>query len=192
MSYKADSNCVSQWRVLVIMLLLIISMFCRNPLLVSVWEPFLRHCLIQVTCYASPIAPWHYECGCCCLDTFIPAITRNMLGEADTHLFYFTQHSQCTIIPPKAKNKSSKDLPLQLLRTGAKPPPHPDTETMTDAEKEPIMRSMMSLLIAMSSRVDQYERSRDGRQDYASAHAVYAMEPRTYHQLVTAEDRPPR
>ena len=37
------------------------------------------------------------------------------------------------------------------------------------------MRSMMSLLTALTNRMDQYERSRDGRHDSASVHEVYTM-----------------
>ena len=54
------------------------------------------------------------------------------------------------------------------------------------------MRSMMSLLTAMSSRMDQYERARDGRHDSTSVHAVYAVPPEPTTSRATAEYGPVR
>ena len=65
-------------------------------------------------------------------------------------------------------------------------------ETTTDAEEEHTMRSMMSLLTALNNRMEQYERSKDGRQDSSSAHAVYAMAPNPTTCRVTAKDGPAR
>ena len=99
---------------------------------------------------------------------------------------------------PKTKNTSSKGLAPSTHKKRGKaskkqpPPPHSDMETTTDAGEEPTVRSMMSVLTALSNRMDHYERSREGRQDSASVPPVYAMAPEPTTSRTTIEEGPAR
>ena len=54
------------------------------------------------------------------------------------------------------------------------------------------MTSMMSVLTALSNRMDHYERSREGKQDTASVYAVYAVAPDHTTSRANIEDGPAR
>ena len=117
--------------------------------------------LLQVKRCPSPIAaslPRHYEVGGCHRYLNILANTLQKIGKADTHLFCF--NLILTIMLPKSKNKSGKVVKTSMPKKRGKaskeqpPPIQSDTETTKDADEEPTMTSMLTLLTALDNRME--------------------------------------
>ena len=94
-------------------------------------------------------------------------------------------------MPPKKKSKRGDDLstPKKRGKSSKKQPlPYSDMDGTTDGEEEPSLKTNMSLLTSMNTRMSQYEKRLDERNNSASVHAVYTVPPKPSTSRATVED----
>ena len=94
-------------------------------------------------------------------------------------------------MPPKSKNKGKTGVESSTTKKKGKTskrqpsPAHTDMDNTTGGEEEPSMKCVMASVTAMNTRMDRFERSKDGGNS-ASVHTVYDVPPEP------CTSRPPR